>query len=115
MEDIEQVSERVIIINQGKLVYDDSLEMLKRTFSTKKYIKIILSEKIGSQDIDSKFAKFGIILEKRHDSLIIEIEKSNQAKAISDIINMEKVLDIDIEGIPLNKIIESIFKKKVDN
>jgi ABC-2 type transport system ATP-binding protein len=111
MEDIQQVSDRVLIINQGLLVYDDSLDMLKRTFSTKKYIKIILSEKLAKNEAVEHFGKFGNIVEKRHDSLIIEIDKSSQAAAISSIINMEKVQDIDIEGIPLNKIIDTIFKK----
>jgi ABC-2 type transport system ATP-binding protein len=112
MEDIEQVSERVIIINEGKLVYDDSLEVLKRTFSTKKYIKIILSAKIKKEEMEKIFGKFGNIISLHHDSITIEIEKALQAKVISDIMNFENVLDIDIEGIPLNKIIESIFKKK---
>jgi len=114
MEDIEQVSDRVIIINQGQLVYDHSLEMLKRTFSTKKYIKVIFSGKMNATEITKKFATFGAIVEKRHDAVVVEIDKMNQSNAISAIINMENVQDIDIEGIPLNKIIETIFKKKID-
>lgn len=112
MEDIAQVSERVIIINQGKLVFDDSLETLKRTFSTKKYIKVILTEDINKPALEKKFKAFGDIVHIGKDSVTLEIDKTRQAPIIAAILNMEKVHDIDIEGVPLTKIIETIFKKK---
>jgi ABC-2 type transport system ATP-binding protein len=114
MEDISQVSERVLIINQGKLVYDNSLEMLKRTFSTKKYIKVIVTTKGNSRSFEKKFKPFGDIVSSGKDFVTLEIDKNRQAPIIAAILNMEHVHDIDIEGVPLTKIIETIFKKKLD-
>lgn len=114
MEDISQVSERVLIINQGKLVYDNSLEMLKRTFSTKKYIKIIVNTKNSPHSLEKKFKPFGDIVSSGKDYVTLEIDKNRQAPIIAAILNMEHVHDIDIEGVPLTKIIETIFKKKLD-
>lgn len=109
MEDIEQVCERVIIINKGKLVYDDSLEKLRRSFSSKKYIKIIF----GNKDADmSDLEKLGICMQRTSDSLTLEIDKNNQAVIIAEIMKNDAVQDIDIEGVPLSKIIEGIFKDK---
>jgi ABC-2 type transport system ATP-binding protein len=109
MEDIEQVCERVVIINQGSLVYDDSLEKLKRSFSNKKYIKIIFKEK--QTDLDP-FEKLGQVIQKGKDSITLEINKANQPEIISTILKNTHVHDIDVEGVPLSKIIESIFKQK---
>jgi len=110
MEDIEQVSDRVIIINEGKLVYDNQLETLKRTFSTKKYIKIIFSEKITAETT-KQFRALGNVVEKHHDTVILEIDRAKQAEVIHHLMNIPSVQDLDIEGVPLTKIIEGIFKQ----
>lgn len=111
MEDIEQVSDRVIVINHGELVFDNSLEVLKRTFSQKKYIKIIFDQPITTHE-RQHIEKVGSIIESHKDVLTIEIDKEQQSSAITTILATPHVQDIDIEGIPLSKIIEQLFQKK---
>jgi len=111
MEDIERVSDRVMIITKGQLVYDDSLEKLKREFSTKKYIKIIFDKKISSKE-HSVFKKLGSIVEAKNDYLRIEIDKKNQSVVLQEILDLPNVQDIDLEGVPLSKIIERVFQQK---
>jgi ABC-2 type transport system ATP-binding protein len=110
MEDIEQVSNRVIIINQGRLVFDNSLELLKRNFSNNKFIKIIFDTKIDDSILE-EVTKYGKITEKNHDSLILEVDRTKQSTAIASILNLPHMQDLDIQSIPLSKIIEEVFKK----
>lgn len=110
MEDIEHVSDRVLIINKGKLVYDDTLEALRRGFTTKKYLRIIFDRPIAEKDLKS-ISQLGNIIESSCDFVRIEIEKARQADALHKILDLPYVQDIDLEGVPLSRIIASVFKQ----
>lgn len=110
MEDIEQVSERVMVISQGKLVFDDSLERLKRNFSDKKYIKVIFDSHLSTEILEN-IAKLGKITDKNSDSLVIEVERAKQNSTIASILSFPNIQDIDIQSVPLSKIIEEVFRK----
>jgi phosphopantetheine adenylyltransferase len=59
------------------------------------------------------FQALGIVIfEVNHDSLVLEIEKSQQATIINQLLSRPNIQDLDIQGIPLTKIIEGIFKEK---
>jgi ABC-2 type transport system ATP-binding protein len=110
MEDIEQVSERVIVINEGKTVFDDTLEKLKRSFSSKKYIKIIFSVMIDDTLVQ-KYKQYGLIILQKVDTITLEIDKESQGNVIAAIMSDPNVQDIDIEGVPLSKIMNDVFKR----
>lgn len=106
MDDIEKVCDRVVVINKGKKVYDDDITKLTRDFRQEKFIKIYFEELPKDLSI---FDSIGI--EKiEEDSVTFVVKSENTPKLIATAMDKYKVLDIDIVPIPLEEIIEDIYK-----
>ena len=104
--DIEKLCKRVIIINDGKIVLDDSMENLKYHYLNKKIVEAKMNTKINLDEQD------GITILKDKDyNLKIEVDLTK--KSISDAIKLldpDKIIDINISNTPLETIISSIYK-----
>ncbi len=106
--DIEKLCKRVIIINNGQIVLDDSMENLKYHYLNKKIVEAKMKEKINLDDED------GItILKDKGYNLKIEVDttKRSVADAIK-LLNPDNIIDINISNIPLEDIISNIYKNK---
>jgi len=106
MDDIERVCDRVIVINKGTKVYDDSLERLTIKYNQEKFVKFYF-EKLPDED---EFKGFEIS-NKNDNSYTFKVKRSDLPKITEMITSKYDVLDIDILSTPLEEIIEDIFKK----
>ena len=104
--DIEKLCKRVIIINKGTKVLDDSMENLKYNYLNKKIIEAKTREKINLED------KEGIkVLKDKGYNLKIEVDttKVSVAEALK-VLSPENIVDINISNTPLEDIISEIYK-----
>ena len=106
VSDIEKLCKRVVIVNNGKIVLDDSMENLKYHYLNKKIVEAKMKEKINLKELD------GITILKDKDySLKLEVDTTK--RSISDAIKLlepDKIIDINISNIPLENIITEIYK-----
>ena len=104
--DIEKLCKRVIIVNHGKIIMDDTMNNLKYHYLNKKIIEVKMKENVNLKNEE------GItILKDNGNSFKIELD--TQKKSVSDIIKMldaDKIIDINISNIPLEDIITEIYK-----
>lgn len=107
MDDIEKVCDRVVVINKGKKIYDDSLEKLVADYREDRYVKFIF-EKIP-EDIGK--INYAVIDQKNKDSVTFNVEKNLMPKLISEIASKYNIVDIDMVSIPLEDIIEDLFNR----
>ncbi|HCQ31139.1 TPA: ABC transporter [Candidatus Collierbacteria bacterium] len=108
MDDVEKVSDRVIVINHGQIVFDDSMPKLLRNYQDKKYLTLVLTETVAPQVIE----KYGKIVDHKPLTYTIEISKAKQSKTIADIMENLPIDDIDIIHVPLEEIIADMFTGK---
>ena len=105
--DIEKLCKRVIIINDGKIVLDDSMENLKYHYLNKKIVEVKMKEKVNLDDEE------GItILKDKGYNLKIEVDLTK--KTVTDalkMLNPDNIVDINISNTPLEDIISSIYKE----
>ena len=104
--DIEKLCKRVIIINNGELVLDDSMENLKYHYLNKKIIEVKMKEKVNLDDKDG----INILKDKGYN---LKLEVDTKKKSISDalkLIDSDKIIDINISNVPLENIITDIYK-----
>ena len=105
--DIEKLCKRVIIINDGKIVLDDSMENLKYHYLNKKIIDIKMKEKVNLDDEDG----ITILKDKGYN---LKLEVDLKKKSVSDalkLIDSDNIVDINITNTPLEEIISDIYKK----
>ena len=104
--DIEKLCKRVIIVNHGKIILDDSMENLKYHYLNKKIVEVKMKEKVNVKEDD------GIKVIKAKD-FNIKLEIDNSKKNIADVIKLldtEKINDINISNVPLEDIVTKIYK-----
>ena len=104
--DIEKLCKRVVIINDGKVVLDDSMENLKYNYLNKKIIEVKMKEKVNLDDEDG----ITVLKDKGYNlKLAIDVDKKSVADVIK-MLNTDKIIDINISNEPLENIIANIYK-----
>ena len=105
--DIEKLCKRVIIINNGQVVLDDSMENLKYNYLNKKIVEAKMKEKVNLDD-----EKGLTILKDKGYNLKIEVD--TKKRSITDalkLLNPDNIVDINISNTPLEEIISEIYKE----
>ncbi len=108
VSDIEKLCKRVIIINNGQIVLDDSMTNLKYHYLDKKVIEVKLKKKVDFNSVD------GIkVLKSKENNLKIEIDtKKTDLTTVLRLIDPENIIDINISNTPLEEIISQIYRKE---
>lgn len=106
--DIEEVCKRVIIINDGKIVLDDSMRNLKYHHLNKKIVEVNLKKNVKIQEKD------GIKVIKAKDT-VYKIEVDMNKTTMDELMGLFKaddLQDITISSEPLEEIIKNIYRGK---
>lgn len=105
--DIEALTQRTIIINHGKIIFDGSTQALKKNYLTTKVIELVLE-----QATDQFLFSEGKILERAKHMIKIEIDTtvSTVEKLLAYALENFTVLDIAISQTPLEEIIGAVYK-----
>ena len=104
--DIEKLCRRIIIVNSGRIVLDDSMEHLKNHYLDRKIVEAKLREEAPLP------AAEGITLLKQKGSRV-KFQVDTGKLRINDALHMidaENLEDINISNVPLESIITEIYK-----
>lgn len=106
--DIEEVCKRVIIINDGKIVLDDSMKNLKYHYLNKKIVEVNLKNNVKIQEKD------GIKVLKAKDTLYkIEVDMNKTTMdELMGLFKADDLQDITISSTPLEDVIKDIYRGK---
>jgi len=106
MIDVEKVCDRVIVINQGVKVYDNSLDELVKHYNKERYVKFIFRKLPAKEKIE----RYGEIANADESAYTLKVDSENMSQIIAKITSKYKLLDIDILSVPLDEVIADIFK-----
>lgn len=105
--DIEKLCDRVIIINNGKVVFENSMKFLKYNYLGKKIISVKTENIFALNELE------GVTILKQKD-YSAKLEVDSRVNSMKDIIDMivskNTILDITIDDIPLEEVIGQIYK-----
>ena len=107
MNDIQALCERVVVINQGKKVFDGKLDAVVEQFSQTKLISVTFKTGGVSRE---QLSGLGEVLEITPVKAVLKISRENVKKASNAILNQFDVDDINIEEVPIEEVIERMFK-----
>ena len=106
VSDIEKLCKRVIIVNKGQIVLDDTMDNLKYHYLNKKIIDAKMKEKVNLDSVEG----INILKDKDYN---LKLEVDLKKKSISDaikLLNTDNIIDINISNVPLEQIISDIYK-----
>lgn len=112
MDDIEEVCNRIIIIDQGKIIYDGNLTELKKKYVKYTNIKIDF-RKIKNTKKFQTLLKKGTLITDGHSYKEIRFSKKiNINQILKEIMTSLDVIDLSIQEPRLESIIKEIYKEK---
>jgi len=106
--DIEHVADRVIVINNGRVVVDDSVMAVKKQYLGEKLLRVLFHEPAPSIEqpgisvVSQGVYELKLAIETR----IIPIQK-----AIAHVMELSPVADVSVEDPPLEQIIARIYNE----
>lgn len=103
MADVEALCKRVIVIHQGKLLYDGELSGLVQRFSPHKTIAVQLLN--GAGDLSA----FGEVVEQSEGMVKLRVPKAETARVTGRLLAEVPIADLTVEDPPIEEVIEQVF------
>ena len=109
MADIQELCERVIIIDHGKISFDGKLGEVVDRFADFKLITIQCEGASGCTD--DKLVKYGELVEKTPGTIKLKVKRDRVIPVCKALLDELPVRDIDIEEVPIEDVIRQIFAR----
>lgn len=107
--DIEQVCDRIIIINQGRIFFDGTRQELNQRHGAGKRVKVVLDGAVDRQHME----RLGKIIQCGHTELVLEVDRDHAAEVVAHLVGSQPVKDISISDPPLEAVIEAIYRQSM--
>jgi ABC-2 type transport system ATP-binding protein len=107
MKDIEALCKRVVIIANGSIYHDGSLEDIVDKFSGDKIVTLHLAE---SRSFDS-LVDLPNVIEIEEPKIKFRVQRDEVGKVLSQILGAHAVDDIVVEDPPLEEVISNVFSE----
>lgn len=106
MADIIALCERVLLIHQGSLIYDGSLNKLTEKFAPFREVKVELASSVA----EAELSQYGTLEAMDGREVSFLVEKDKLTATVSKILCDLDVRDLSINDPPLENIIGNLFK-----
>lgn len=117
ISDIELLSNRIVMIDNGVKLYDGSLKQMKLMFGKSREMSVTIANK--RFDIDKFYCDTGVDksycqINQKDDKVIFSFnDKIEISKLISSLLSFVEILDIQIMGYDLESIIRDLYRNEV--
>jgi len=107
MKDIEALCNRVVIIANGSIYHDGSLEQIVDKFSGEKIVTLHLTN-AGSLD---SLTSLPNVIEVEAPKIKFRVDRDDVGRVLSEILGSHRVDDIVVEDPPLEEVISNVFSE----
>lgn len=115
MSDIEDLCERVILLDEGKIIYDGKLTDLKRTFGDRRTVRLQTETPIDCDALSSEFSGItkAYIDDEGTAVITIDAKTLSVSEFLSYAFDHFKILDVKLSETSIEQIVGKIYKDKV--
>lgn len=104
MQDIEELCQRVILIDHGRIFFDGSLEEVVGRFTSTKIIGADFSS-----PLPETFTPPGVVLERNPMQIKIEVPRAQVPGACTALLEGAQVIDLSVQEVPIEEVIRRVF------
>ncbi|KKU03915.1 MAG: ABC transporter related-protein [Candidatus Woesebacteria bacterium GW2011_GWC2_47_16] len=106
MDDLIDLARRVIVIDEGQILFDGALEEIVSRFAKEKIIKVSLSR----EDDVKKIETIGKVKKISFPEVVLSVPREAVAVAAAELLQNFPVSDLTIEEIPIEDVIRKVFR-----
>jgi len=110
MNDIEELCDRVIIIDHGTIFFDGKLSQVVDRFADSKMVTIQCAA--GAEYSLAELAKYGEAAEQGPGVIQLKVKRDRVISVCKALFDQLPVLDIDIQEVPIEEVIRRIFVRE---
>jgi ABC-2 type transport system ATP-binding protein len=107
MQDIQELCQRVIIIDHGRIFFDGELDDIIDRFSGFKILSLTF-EKPVTRD----FARFGEVVEQTPVSVQLKVPRAKVTETCREVLEACDVSDINVQELPVEEVIRQLFGER---
>jgi len=107
MQDIEELCDRVLIIDHGKIFFDGPLAQIIDRFSGHKIISLTF-EKEETRDLSA----FGEVIEQTPVSIQLKVPRAKVTETCRQLLQACHVSDINVQEVPVEEVIRQLFGER---
>ena len=105
--DIERICKRIIIIDKGRIIKDESIEELKKEYLSEKIITITYEEEIIDKKIDFE------VMDQFDNKVILKVDtnKISMAEILEKFMKYGNIIDLEAIPVSLEEVIFDIYTR----
>lgn len=115
MGDVDALCQRIVIIDKGKMLYDNDIEHLKNFFGSYRTLKIRIDGDLKQQaeKIQHELSRFSVSADDEWISILVDEEKSKVMEVLSQLQQSYEIRDMQLEEISTEEVIKKIYEDGV--
>lgn len=116
MGDVDALCQRIVIIDHGKMLYDNDIEHLKGFFGSYRTLKIRIKGDIKEQAklMEEELPEFSVSVDDEWISVLVDEEKAKVVDVLSLIQKNHKIRDMQLQEISTEDVIKKIYEEGVE-
>lgn len=112
LSDIENLCKNITVINKGSIMFDDSLDRLRKYFTNKKIIKVQFSQPVDSSVLEPLHPS---VFESMSASFEVDTSRESIKSVISNLFTYLPVADIDVGNVDIEEVIKYLYTSPEEN
>ena len=106
MADVTALCERVLVIDEGALKYDGSLEGIREQFAPYREVKLELGQELDRED----FERYGEVESVEGRVVRLLVQRETLAESVQQLMGAFEVLDLTVSDPPVEEVMGRIFQ-----
>lgn len=107
MRDIEALCSRVLVIKEGRLIYDGALSGITELFGSFKLVKLHFAGETAPDGLD----EYGEIDESDGPTVSLKVDRTRVPAVLGAILDRHTVIDMSVQDPPLEQVISRVFEE----
>ena len=115
MGDVDALCQRIVIIDKGRMLYDNDIEHLKSFFGSYRTLKIRTdsSPEATAEKIGKELPDFSVSADNEWISILVDEEKSKVMEVLNSLQQSYEIRDMKLEEISTEEVIKKIYEEGV--
>ncbi|MCR4794413.1 MULTISPECIES: ABC transporter ATP-binding protein [Ruminococcus] len=115
MGDVDALCKRIVIIDKGKMLYDNDIEHLKGFFGSYRTLKLRIDGDLKEQaeHIQKELPEFSVSADDEWISVLVDEEKAKVIDVLGKLQHSYNIKDMQLEEISTEEVIKKIYEEGV--
>ncbi|MDE6745979.1 MAG: ATP-binding cassette domain-containing protein [Oscillospiraceae bacterium] len=115
MGDVDALCRRIVIIDKGKMLYDNDIEHLKGFFGSYRTLKIRVEGELSkcAETVHKELANLSVSSDDEWISILVDEEKTTVMDVLNQLQNTFNIRDMQLEEISTEEVIKKIYEEGV--